>query len=172
MFRSRAPDAIRGQRIDDVSGALAAMELVRDIGEGCEPAMAQLDRWIRALHEKDFDVLEDVLAPEFQFTVEPKFGGGRMEKATYVQFNRKIKSFSLDLFHVTARKMGEIVTALAFGDVSEEFEGELPPGMPSAGEMGGIINNARLAYGMGWRQSEDGEWRCVSHHVFGFIQDR
>jgi len=148
------------------------MQAIRDIELGCEPATAQFDRWIRALPAKDFDVLEEVLAREFQFTVEPKFGGGRMDKATYVSFNRKIKQFSIDLFHVTARRVGEIVTMLAFADVSEEFEGELPPGMPSAAEMGGIINNARLAYGLGWRQSEDGEWRCVSHHVFGFIQDR
>ena len=148
------------------------METIRDIGDGCKPAVVQLERWISALRARDFDVLEDVLAPEFQFTVDPKFGGGRMDKATYVLFNRKIKSISIDLFHVTARKMGEIVTALAFGDVAEEFEGELPPGMPSASEMGRIINNARLEYGMGWRQSEDGNWRCVSHHVFGFIQDR
>lgn len=148
------------------------MEVIRDVGDGCEPAMMQFDRWIRALSVKDFDVLEDVLAPEFQFTVEPKFGGGRMDKTTYILFNRKIKEFSINLFHVTARRVGELVTALAFGDVSEEFEGELPPGMPSAGEMGHIINNARLAYGMGWRQGKDGTWRCVSHHIFGFIHDR
>lgn len=148
------------------------MKHVRDIEDGCEPMMAQFDRWIRALPAKDFDVLEEVLAPNFQFTVEPKFGGGRMDKATYIQLNRSIKSFSIDLFHVTARKMGDIVTALAFGDVTEEFEGELPAGMPTAGEMGSVINDARLAYGMGWRQGEDGEWRCVSHHVFGFIGHR
>jgi hypothetical protein len=56
--------------------------------------------------------------------------------------------------------------------VTEVFEGELPAGMPSADEMRGIINDTRLAYGLAWRESADGKWRCVSHHVFGFIGQR
>jgi ketosteroid isomerase-like protein len=144
---------------------------MHDIQEGCEPVLEQLKRWTGALMTRDFDVLEDVLAPDFQFTVDPVFAGGRMNKARFIELDRKIKNCSIDLLQVTARKMGDIITSLAFAQVSEEFEGDLGPDMPSASEMASMMEGAKLAYGSAWRRGADGQWRCISHHIFGFISD-
>lgn len=142
---------------------------MRDIETGCEDVVGQLERWTGALMAGDFDVLEEVLAPDFQFTVDPKFAGGRMNKTQFIAFDRKIKSCSIDLLSVTARKMGNLITSLVMAEVSEEFSGDLGPDMPSAEEMAATMQGARMAYGSGWRQGTNGEWQCFSHHIFGFI---
>lgn len=143
---------------------------MQDVEPGCEPVVAQLERWTGALMRKDFDVLEDVLAPDFQFTVDPKFAGGRMGKAEFIAFDRKIKSCSIDLLKVTARRMSDdVITSLILAQVSEELDGDLGPDMPSAEEMGDMMKDARLAYGSGWRRSDAGDWQCFSHHIFGFV---
>ncbi len=143
---------------------------MRDIGTGCEGVVKQLERWTGALMAGDFDVLEDVLAPDFQFTVDPKYAGGRMGKAQFIEMDRKIRNCSIELLDVTARKMGNIVTSLVFAEVSEEFAEDPGNGMPSAAEMAATMQGARLAYGSGWRRGAGGEWQCFSHHVFGFVE--
>ena len=144
---------------------------MRDIGPGCEAEVQQLERWTNALMAKDFDVLEDVLHPEFQFTVDPKYAGGRLRKAGFIAFDRKIKECSIDLLSVTARKMGDqMITTLVMAELTEEFEGDLGPDMPSAAEMKDVMTGARMAYGSGWKKGDDGEWQCFSHHIFGFIE--
>lgn len=143
---------------------------MEDIGPGCEPVLAQLKRWTDALMAKDFDVLEEVLHEDFQFTVDPQFAGGRMNKTRFIALDRKIKSCDIKFLGITARKMGDLITSLAFAQVTEEFEGDLGPDMPKAEEMAAMMQGAKLAYGSGWRQGPNGEWQCVSHHIFGFIQ--
>jgi ketosteroid isomerase-like protein len=143
---------------------------MRDIQEGCEGVVQQLERWTGALMAKDFDQLEDILAPDFQFTVDPKFAGGRMNKERFIALDRMIKSCSIQFLGITVRRMGNIATSLAFAEVHEEFSGDLGPGMPSAQEMAATMNGARIAYGSGWRQDPKGEWVCFSHHIFGFIE--
>jgi ketosteroid isomerase-like protein len=142
---------------------------MRDVPAGCEGVVQQLERWTGALMARDFDQLEDILAPDFQFTVDPKFGGGRMDKQRFIALDRQIKSCSIRFLGITVRRMGSIATSLAFAEVHEEFTGDLGPGMPSAEEMAATMNGARIAYGSGWRQNERGEWQCFSHHIFGFI---
>lgn len=142
---------------------------MEDVQPGCEGAIAQLKRWVDALMAGDFDVLESVLADDFQFTVEPRFAGGRMNKQQFIAFDRMIKSCSITFLGITARRMGDMVTSLAFAEVTEEFHGDLGPDMPSASEMAGLMQGACLAYGSGWRQNSQGEWQCFSHHIFGFI---
>ena len=144
---------------------------MRDIEAGCEGVVEQLERWTGALMAGDFDVLEDVLAPDFQFTVEPKYAGGRMDKAQFIEMDRKIKSCSIDLLDITARKMGNMITSLVLAEVSEEFAGDLGPSMPSAEEMAATMQGARMAYGSGWRRGAGGDWQCFSHHIFGFVED-
>ena len=144
---------------------------MRDIEPGCEVVVQQLERWTNALMAKDFDVLEDVLAPDFQFTVDPKFAGGRMGKAKFIEFDRKIKECSINLLSITARKMGEhMMTSLVLAEVTEEFEGDLGPDMPPAAEMKEVMTGARMAYGSGWKKGATGEWQCFSHHIFGFVE--
>ncbi|MEP7244140.1 MAG: DUF4440 domain-containing protein [Gammaproteobacteria bacterium] len=142
---------------------------MRDIQEGCEGVVEQLERWTNALMAGDVDQLEDILAPEFQFTVDPKFAGGRMDKARFIELDRKIKSCSIRFLGITVRQLGDIATSLAFAEVHEEFSGDLGPGMPSPEEMAATMNGARLAYGSGWRRNASGQWQCISHHIFGFI---
>jgi ketosteroid isomerase-like protein len=142
---------------------------MRDIQEGCEGVVVQLERWTGALMAKDFDQLDEILAPDFQFTVEPRFGGGRMNKERFIAFDRKIKNCSIRFLGITVRRMGNMATSLAFAEVHEEFSGDLGPDMPSAEEMAATMNGARIAYGSGWRQAASGQWQCFSHHIFGFI---
>ena len=142
---------------------------MRDIQAGCEGVVEQLERWTGALMAGDFDQLEEILAPDFQFTVDPKFGGGRMNKARFIELDRKIKNCSIRLLGVTVRSMGNIATSLIFAEVHEQFAGDLGPGMPTADEMAATMNGARIAYGSGWRRNVSGRWQCFSHHIFGFI---
>jgi ketosteroid isomerase-like protein len=140
-----------------------------DVQEGYEGVVRQLERWTGALMAGDVDQLEHILAPDFQFTVEPRFAGGRLDKARFIELDRKIKRCDIRFLGITVRGMGNMATSLAFAQVSEEFEGDLGPGMPSAAEMARVMDGARLAYGSGWRRGENGEWQCFSHHIFGFI---
>ena len=142
---------------------------MRDIQKGCEGVVEQLERWTGALMARDFDQLEDILASDFQFTVDPKFAGGRMNKERFIQLDRQIVSCSIRLLGVTVRGMGSMATSLVFAEVHEEFAGDLGPGMPSAAEMAATMNGARIAYGSGWRRDASGKWQCFSHHIFGFI---
>ncbi len=142
---------------------------MRDVPEDCEGAYAQLYRWTNGLMAKDFDVLEDVLAQDFQFTVEPRFAGGRMNKAEFIEMDRKIESCTIKLLDVTMRRRQSMVTSLIFAEVHETFSGDLGPGMPSQEEMSAEMKGARMGYGSGWRLDADGQWRCFSHHIFGFL---
>ena len=142
---------------------------MEEIQQGCEDVARQLKRWTDALMMREFDVLDEVLAPDFQFTADPKYGGGRMDKARFIEMDRKIKNCSIKFLGITARRLGGMITSLAFAEVSEEFEGDLGPGMPSAAEMAQTMKAAKLAYGSGWRLGENGQWQCFSHHIFGFI---
>ncbi|KQX19208.1 MULTISPECIES: hypothetical protein [unclassified Sphingomonas] len=142
---------------------------MEDIEPGCEGVALQLKRWTDALMVQDFDVLEDVLHEDFQFTVDPQFAGGRMNKTRFIELDRKIKSCEIKFLGITARKMGDLITSLAFAQVTEEFEGDLGPDMPKAEDMAAMMQGAKLAYGSGWRMGPKGEWQCVSHHIFGFI---
>ena len=96
-----------------------------DIEPGCEGVASQLKRWTNALMAREFDVLEEVLAPDFQFTADPKYGGGRMDKARFIEMDRKIFNCSIKFLGITARKCGRVITSLAFAEVSEEFQGDL-----------------------------------------------
>ena len=144
-------------------------EGMRDIQSGCEGVVEQLERWTGALMARDFDQLEEILTPDFQFTVDPKFAGGRMDKRQFIAFDRKIKNCSIELLSVTVRRMGNIATSLIFARVHEEFSGDLGPAMPSAQEMADLMSGACIAYGSGWRYSPGGSWQCFSHHIFGFV---
>src|SRR5437868_185381 len=126
---------------------------MRDIEPGCEQAVKQTERWTQAPVDGRFDELELILAPDFQFTVDPRFGGGRMNKQQFIAFDRNIRSCSIDLQKVVARKMGPFVTMLILAEVSEEFAAELPAGMPSRQEMSETMQGAKLAYGSGWKQN-------------------
>lgn len=140
---------------------------MRDIGEGCEEVERQLVRWTDALMTRDFDVLEDVLARDFEFTAGPGFPGGRIDRASFIAMDRKIKSCSIRFLGIVARRMEDIITSLSYAEVAEEFEGDLGPDMPSAKELGDMMRGAHLGYGSSWRREPDGRWRCFSHHIFG-----
>ena len=81
---------------------------MQDVQKGCEGVVHQLERWTGALMARDFDQLEHILAPDFQFTVDPKFAGGRMDKKRFIELDRKIsivvpqmidvRRFILDLY--------------------------------------------------------------------------
>jgi ketosteroid isomerase-like protein len=142
---------------------------MKDIQPGYEGVVEQLERWTGALMAADFDQLEHILTDDFQFTVDPKFAGGRMNKARFIELDRKIKNCSIRFLGITVRGMGTMATSLAFAEVQEEFSGDLGPDMPSAAEMATTMNGARLAYGSGWRRGADGKWQCFSHHIFGFL---
>jgi ketosteroid isomerase-like protein len=142
---------------------------MKDIQPGYEGVVEQLERWTGALMAGDFDQLEHILSDDFQFTVDPKFAGGRMNKARFIELDRKIKNCSIRFLGITVRGMGTMATSLAFAEVEEEFSGDLGPGMPTAAEMATTMKGAQIAYGSGWRRGADGQWQCVSHHIFGFI---
>ncbi len=142
---------------------------MKDVPEDCEGAYAQLQRWINALMVQDFDVLEEVLAADFQFTVEPRYRGGRMDKAEFIALDRKIESCTIDLMEVTMRRRGPMITSLIFAEVTETLSEDPGPGMPSREEMNATMQRAHLAYGSGFRLEDDGQWRCFSHHIFGFL---
>lgn len=138
-----------------------------DIQPGCERAVAALRGWTEALGRRDFDYLEKVLDTNFQFTCDPAIGGGRLSKERFIAMDRHIYDAKIDLLSVTARRFGDMVTMLSFANASEEFRGDLGPGMPTADEMNARVSSGTLAYGTAWREGADGEWRCESHHIFG-----
>jgi hypothetical protein len=142
---------------------------MRDVEPGCEGAVLQLERWTHALMGGNVDALDEILSTDFQFTVEPRFAGGRMNKEQFIAFDRKIRSCEIDLEKVIARKMGSLVTILTLARVNEEFSEDLGPDMPSRAEMSDTMKDARLAYGSGFREDE-GRWQCFSHHIFGFVE--
>ena len=137
------------------------------IEPGCEDAVAALRGWTQALARRDFDYLEKVLDPDFQFTCDPGVGGGRLGKERFIEMDRHIYNARIDLLSVTARRQGDLVTMLSFANASEEFRGDLGPDMPTADEMNARVSSGTLAYGTAWRLGADGEWRCESHHIFG-----
>lgn len=140
-----------------------------DIGKGCEAAVERLKGWTQALARRDFDYLDRVLAPDFQFTGPAAVGGGRMDKERFIEMDRHIYNADIRLVGLTARRHGDIVTMLSFADVNEEFRGDLGPGMPSAADMNARANDKTLAYGTAWRENGDGNWQCTSHHIFGEV---
>ena len=142
---------------------------MRDVQAGCEAVVEQLERWTRALMAGDIDQLDAILARDFQFTVDPRYAGGRLNREQFLALDRKIRNSSIELLEITARRMGSMVTALILAEVSEEFTGDLGPDMPSVEEMNARMKEARLAYGSAWRQDAGGTWQCFSHHIFGFV---
>jgi hypothetical protein len=142
---------------------------MQDLEPGCEPAFQRLRFWIESLMAQNFDALDDLLTADFQLTADPKFGGGRFDKATFIATDRNIKSCSIDLQRVIMRRMSEtLVTSLILARVTEEFA-ETGPGMPSAEEMSAMMRDVQTTYATGWRREPDGVWRCFSHHIFGFV---
>lgn len=143
---------------------------MQDLETGCEPVFQRLKLWIDSLMVQDIDPLDDILTEDFQFTADPKFGGGRFDKAAFIATDRKIKSCSIDLQRVVMRRMSEtLVTSLVLARVSEEFA-ETGPGMPSPEEMSVMMHDVQMAYASAWRRDGDGVWRCFNHHIFGFVE--
>jgi hypothetical protein len=144
--------------------------IMHDIEPGCEPAFERLKLWTASLMAQEFDALEDILAADFQLTAEPKFGGGRFDKAAFIAADRQITACSIDLSKVIMRRMSDtIITSLLLAQVTEEFA-ETAPGMPSAEEMSAMMRDVCMTYATAWRRETDGAWRCFSHHIFGFVQ--
>jgi hypothetical protein len=143
-----------------------------DIQEGCEGAVAALKGWIKALADRDFEYLERHLSSDFVFTGPPIAGGGGKvmggikNKAAFIEQDRKIYNADIEFLDLTARRMGDLVVTVVFAKVSEEFRGELDPGMPTAAEMNALMQGAKFGYASGWRQL-DGRWQCTSHHILG-----
>ncbi len=146
-----------------------------DIQPGCEGAVAALKGWIVALKNRNFEYLEQHLAPDFAFSYAPlrtKNGmlqGGHRNKAQFIEQDRHIYNSDIKFVSLTARKMGDLVVTLVFATVFEEVRGDLGPGMPSAAEMNAVVQNKTLAYASGWRKI-DGRWQCTSHNVLGDVQ--
>lgn len=141
---------------------------MEDIQSGCEDAVTALKGWIAALAARDFDYLERHFADDFAFTCDPKVRGGRMDKRTFIEFDRHVHDAKIELLALTARRWGDMVTMLQFARVQEEFRGDLGPGTPSAAEMNELIRGKTFAYGTGWRLS-GGRWLCFDHHIFGAV---
>ena len=137
-----------------------------DVQEGCEGAVEALRGWIDALARRDFDYLERHLAEDFQFTCDPRVHGGRLNKAAFIDMDKKIFNADIRLVGVAACARGSVVITQVFATVNEEFRGDLGEGMPSAEEMAESVNGKTLAYGSAWRCAE-GRWQCFDHHVFG-----
>jgi ketosteroid isomerase-like protein len=145
-----------------------------DVGAGCEGAVLALKGWIDALARRDFDFLEQHLASDFVFTTAPmKTANGTIinvqkDKKAFIEQDRHVYRSNIQFLGVTARRMGDLVITVVFAQISEEFRGDLGPGMPSAREMNAFAKDKKLGYASGWREI-DGRWQCTSHHVLGEV---
>lgn len=154
-----------------VRGAWSAPE---DVQSGCEGAVAALKGWLKALADRDFAYLEKHLASDFQFTftpnlISPGAEGGVKDKAGFIEQDRHVYNSHIELRGLTARRMGDLVVTVVFAHIaSEEFRGDLGPGLPSAAQMNAGIHAKTLGYASGWRE-RDGVWQCTSHHVLGAV---
>ena len=139
---------------------------MRDIGPGCEAAMQQFERWINSMTTRDFNVLNEVLADDVEFSTDSRLGGQRLRKAEILALNGKMRG-TVKLVNLVARKMSEnTVTSLILTEVKEEFE-ELGPDMPNAEAMNALLGDARVAYAAAWRRSPEGKWQCYNYIMFG-----
>ena len=138
-----------------------------DVEPGCEPVVKELRRWTDGLMAGEVDILEDILAPDFQFTTGPGMPGGLMDKPRFIEMDRKIRNCSIRFLAIVARRMDNVVSTLCHAQVEEDFVGDLGVDMPSASELSARMKSARLCYASVWRQGETGGWQCFSHHVLG-----
>lgn len=138
-----------------------------DIEPGCEAVVDELRRWTDGLMAGEVEVLEDILAPDFQFTTGPGLPGGPMDKPQFIEMDRKIRNCSIRFLAIVARRMDSVVSTLCHAQVEEDFTGDLGAGMPSASELSARMKSARLCYASAWRRDEGGRWQCFSHHVLG-----
>ena len=145
-----------------------------DVGAGCEGAVLALNGWINALAKRDFDFLEQHLAPDFVFTTAPmKTASGTIinvqkDKKAFIEQDRHVYNSNIQFLGVTARRLGELVITIVFAQISEEFRGDLGPQLPTAAEMNAFAKGKKLGYASGWKEI-DGRWQCTSHHVLGEV---
>lgn len=143
---------------------------MEDIEPGCEGAVTAMKGWVDALMKRDFDYLERVLAPDFQFTCSPSIiPGGRLAKEAFIEMDRNIYDSDIRFLKLAARRMDDTVLTMVFAEVHEEIRGDMGPGMPDASQMSDMVNGHVFAYASAWRE-DSGQWVCFSHNVLATVR--
>jgi hypothetical protein len=144
---------------------------MEDIEPGCEGAVDVLKRWPEALGRRDFDYLEQILAPDFQFTCSTDIiPGVPLKKRAFIEMDKHIYDSKIRFLKVFARRMEQSVITLVFAEVSEEIRGDLGPNMLEASRMSDLVNGHVFSYASAWRQEKGGQWVCFSHNVLGMVR--
>jgi hypothetical protein len=140
-----------------------------EIKAGCEGAVTAMKRWMQASMTQDIAVLEEVLAPEYQFTSSPDIiPDCRMNKAAFIAMIRNFHNSDIRLLKIVAERMEGIVMTMMFVEVHEEVSGDFGAGMPDAAAMSEMVNGHSFAYASAWRE-EAGKWLCTSHNVLAKV---
>ena len=139
--------------------------VMRDIGPGCQGVDVALDKWLGALMNGQTELLQNILADDFQLTCDPNIAGGRMNKAQFIEFDRHILECTVEVLSLTARRYNNTAVTQIFARVDERFD-EKPVGA-TPDELSRLLGGRILAYASAWRPGENGEWRCFQHHLIG-----
>ncbi len=128
---------------------------------------ARYQAWADALRERRFEWLDENLAHDYRFAARP-YPDLRLNKADFIEADRKMQSADITIENVTARRVGEIILSLVIANVIESFAGDMGMHMPSLDEINHLVGGARLAYASAWRLVGD-RWMCFDHYMIGRV---
>lgn len=123
------------------------------------------EQWAAALNTHNFQWLEENLANDFQFSARP-YPELRLDKAAFIEADRKMQSAEIDFVEVRAELFGDIIISVAVADVMETFDDSFSKLLPHVENIEKLVGGNRLSYTSAWKQ-QDNQWKCFDHHMVG-----
>ena len=126
------------------------------------------NQWAAALRAHSYDWFERHLSEDYMFSAHP-FPDMRLDKATFIEVDKKIGAADIRFVSVEADLVDEIIISRVIADVKEEFKADLGAGLPSAAEVNRLFSGERFAYVSAWRKTGN-VWQCFDHHMIGAVR--
>jgi len=123
--------------------------------------------WIAALQQRNYQWFEDHVAEDFSCSAH-HFPGLAMNKAQFLEGEKKIETLRAETLRVHAQTVGNITVTTWIARIDEELLSSSlqVPGFPSPQELADLVRGKTMVYLDSWRY-EDGMWRFFHHHVVG-----
>lgn len=124
--------------------------------------------WLNAIQAREYGWFEQNLADDFRCVAHP-FPGFDLDKASFIEADRKIERLDAEVIEVTAHEVGELVLSVLVLRVNGATHvGDMGADLPTGEQLDAFVEGETVAYASAWRRGAD-RWLCFSHNLIGTV---
>jgi hypothetical protein len=120
------------------------------------------DQWLHCAVSGNVDPMRDILAEDFRYTSNPRFGVEAMTKLQLIEVASLLRDDGTAKLEHRLLRVGNLIVSTTVTRSREVINGD--PAAASATTMNATMNGKLLVYVSGWR-AEAGTWRCFDMHL-------